>query len=258
MSCKNSRAGDRATVDVSTQPTARTLMVGGVGRGLTPPAVVLSAVFTLVFCCATLAFAVLRPVQVLPLLHPAPPIALRAADGTSVTLERMGGTIVVFQVSALRCALACADGHETLRRIQQRLAAAAPPVPVRLVTVMLDGDGRMRALAARAAALGAAPGWWQVATADPDQLKDIVGAGFGVYYTRARDGRVAFDPATILVDDRGVVRADYRTAAISADLLWRDIGLVAREAVSHGVDRALYGAAHLFLCYPRSGPTIGG
>ena len=145
----------------------------------------ISAVFIVLLACASLAFAVFRPVQVLPLLHPAPPVSLRAADGAPLALARLGGTIVVFQISALRCAPTCADGHEALHAIQQRLAAASLSVPVRLVTVVLDGDGRPRALAARRAAMGADPRWWQLATGGATQLKDIVGAGFGVYYTQA-------------------------------------------------------------------------
>jgi len=216
------------------------------------------AVLTVLLVCASLAFAVFRPVQVLPLLHPAPPVSLRTADGAAVGLARLGGTIVVFQISALQCTPPCADGHEALHAIQQRLATASLPVPVRLVTVVLDGAGRPGALAARSAAMDADPRWWQLATAVATQLKDIVGAGFGIYYTQGRDGRIALDPATIVVDGHGIVRADYRTAALSAVLLWRDIGLVAREAASRGAGRMLYGAAHLFLCYPRSALNIGG
>ncbi len=251
-------AGAVVTANASMQAAAPPTTRRAAQHAGVPAGVTIGAVCMLVLVCASLAFAVFRPVQVLPLLHPAPPVTLLGADGAPIALARLGGTIVVFQVSALRCAPPCADGHEAFLAVQQRLAAASTPVPVRLVTVVLDGDGRPQALGARRAALGADSRWWQLATGDATQLKNIVGAGFGVYYTQDRDGRIAFDPATILVDERGIVRADYRTAALSGGLLWRDIGLVAREAVSRGAGRMLYGAAHLFLCYPRSALNIGG
>ncbi|HYM91183.1 MAG TPA: SCO family protein [bacterium] len=216
-----------------------------------PVGVWICGAFVTLLVCATLAFAVFRPVQVLPLLRPAPPVSLRDADGVPVTLGRLSGAIVVFQFSALRCAAPCPDGHQALQQLQQRAAAAPLRLPVRLVTVVLDGQERPQALRARRAALGADSPWWQFATGDATQLKDAVGGGFGVYYAQDRDGRIALDPATVLVDERGIVRAEYRTAAPEAALIWRDIGLIAREASTRGAARALYSAAHLFLCYPR-------
>jgi len=200
--------------------------------------------------CTTLAFALFRPVQVLPLLRPAPPVALDDAAGAPIVLARLAGTILVFQFSALRCALPCDDGHQAFQQLQQRLAAKPLGLPVRLVTVVLDGQGRPRQLAERSASMGADPRWWRLATGDATRLKDVVGGGFGVYYAPGPSG-VAFDPATIVVDERGIVRAEYRTASPDAGLIWRDAQLIVREAASRGASRVLYSAAHLFLCYPR-------
>jgi len=204
-----------------------------------------------VVACAALAFALWRPVQVVPLLHPAPLLTFRDANGFPVTSAGLDGTIVLLQFSALRCAAPCPDGHAALQAIQRRFDASPPPVPVRLVTVVLDAGATSAALRARETAMGAAPRWWRAAAGDARALKNAIGAGFGVYYTADAAGRVAFEPATILVDGRGIVRAEYRTASPDVRRLARDLDLVVREAASRGPVRAAYAAAHLFLCYPR-------
>jgi protein SCO1 len=199
--------------------------------------------------CAALAFALLRPVQVLPYVKPAPPVALRDTAGRLVASARLGGTVLIFQVSALRCPGPCEDGHAALQALQRRLEAAPPAVPVRLVTIVLDGHRQPGAFRSRPRVLGTHPRWWNLATADPMQLKDMVGSGFGVYYTEDPSGRIAFEPATFLVDERGIVRAEYRTP--NPARIGRDLDLVLREASTQGAARAAYAAAHLFLCYPR-------
>jgi cytochrome oxidase Cu insertion factor (SCO1/SenC/PrrC family) len=223
-----------------------------VRRGSTiPPAVAACAVVVVAVCGTGLAIALLRPIQVLPFLRPAPPITLHDAGGAVVAPAATAGSIVLFQVSALRCPGRCDDGHAALQVVQRRLAAAPPSVPVSLVTIVLDGDGHSGALRRRAAALGADSRWWRLGTADAAALKNSVGAGFGVYYTADQNRRPAFEPATVLVDERGIVRAEYRTARPDPARMLRDLDLVLREASSRGAARAAYAAAHLFLCYPR-------
>ena len=117
------------------------------------------------------------------------------------------------------------------------------------MTIVLDGNREPGAIRGRAGVLGADPHWWSLATADPGQLKNMVGSGFGVYYTEDPSGRIAFEPATFLVDKRGIVRAEYRTP--NPARIGRDLDLVLREATTQGAARAAYAAAHLFLCYPR-------
>jgi protein SCO1/2 len=85
------------------------------------------------------------------------------------------------------------------------------------------------------------------------QLKQIIGGGFGVYYTASEDGSFVFDPTFVLVDGAGIVRARYRGETLNLTTLQRDIKLIAQEAQnSDGAMRLAYEAAHLFLCYPKS------
>lgn len=201
---------------------------------------------------SALVFALARPVQVLPLMQPAPAMSLRDSSGATVKTARLAGTVVVLQLSTLECSGSCADGHAALQRLQRRLQTSRPRVPVWLLTVLLDGSARPAAvLRERQTALAADPRWWRVVTADRGGLKAAIGAGLGVYYATDPSGRVAFEPATFLVDERGIVRASYRTASPDPGRIARDLDLVLREASSRGAVRAAYAAAHLFLCYPR-------
>jgi protein SCO1 len=234
------------TVGVELTPALRAPAASHAGGRFVGALVSLAAL-----AAAALLFAIVRPVQVLPLLQPAPPLVVRDADGGVIALANSPGAILVLQLSALRCAAPCADGLAAIQALQRRFETVPPRLPVRLVTVLLDGNVPPAAMRAQEAALGAHPRWWRVAGADPAALKDGVGAGLGIYYTVADGRRVTFDPATVIVDGRGIVRAEYRTAAPDPRRILSDLDLVVREASSRGAARAAYAAAHLFLCYPR-------
>lgn len=106
----------------------------------------------------------------------------------------------------------------------------------------------------------------------PVTTRLAVGAGFGIYVgtTQASpdgasgesgSGRqaagieseptVVYEPALVLVDDLGYVRARYEVRRLTGARLSRDLGLLVQEARADGASRLVYEAAHLFLCYPR-------
>jgi protein SCO1/2 len=200
---------------------------------------------------AVLVFAVLRPVQVLPRGAALPAFHLVDADGRGLTEWDALGAPTLFQLGYAGCGAACAPAEAALRAVQARLDA--PPeggLPVRFVTVSLDPADDRAALQRYAARLGAAPGRWRVAGGDPAQVRQLVGAGFGIYYTT--NGEMRFEPATVLVDERGLIRAVYRGAAPDPAVVLRDLRLLGDERRnSAGAGRLVYEAAHLFLCYPR-------
>jgi len=179
---------------------------------------------------ALVGFATLRPLTVLPRLGPAPGFALTDQDGRPLTSEDLRGSVVLYSF----------------------IAGCQPPcAPVRLVTIAVD-PAATPDLRATAAMLGADPARWTLASGEPARLKQIVGTGFGVFYGPAAGGAVAVDPALVLVDGWGLVRADYRAPLPPADQVLRDLRLVTDEArQSTGLARYAYEAAHLFACYPR-------
>lgn len=202
----------------------------------------------------TLAFAILQPVKVLPRISLAPGLALTDQDSQTLTSEALRGEIVLYSFTYTRCGERCAAQTSVLRALQQQLANLdTGAVPVRLVTISFDAAHDTPAvLRGFATDVGADLRQWQFATGEAAALKRAVGGGFQVYYAPAADGAFEFDPALVLVDGWGIIRAEYRTAAPALDRLVRDIRLVAEEARnSSGVGRYAYEAAHLFLCYAR-------
>ncbi|RDJ93514.1 hypothetical protein B4Q13_21400, partial [Lacticaseibacillus rhamnosus] len=83
----------------------------------------------------------------------------------------------------------------------------AEPLPLRAMAPARDTPAR---LTAYAAALGADLANWHFVSGDEVQLKQIIGGGFGVYYTASEDGSFVFDQTFVFVDGAGIVRAPYR------------------------------------------------
>lgn len=200
------------------------------------------------------AFVTLRPIQVLPRITLAPGFSLLDQSGTQLTNEDLRGHLVLYNFSYTNCAAPCQTTSETMQALQTRLDELdAGGIPVRLVTISVDPErDTPEVLHAHAAALGADPAVWSFATGPAERLKWIIGAGFGVYYAPRDDGSIALDPAFMLVDGAGILRATYRTATPDVERILRDLGLIVEEVQnSEGAARYAYEAAHLFLCYPR-------
>lgn len=202
----------------------------------------------------TLAFAILRPILVLPRITLAPGFALQDETGQRFTSEDLRGQLVLYNFTYTRCAAPCPATSDVMRAVQTRLdEVETGSIPVTLITISFDSEHDTPAVLSQYAAQATADAHnWRFLTGDADRLKWVIGGGFGVYYQANEDGSFIFDPAFMLVDGAGILRAEYRTAAPEIDRILRDIGLVAKEANnSQGAKRAAYEAAHLFLCYPR-------
>jgi len=200
-----------------------------------------------------LAFATLRPVQVLPRIRLAPGFLLTDAYGGRLTNEDMRGRLTLYNFTRTRCEAPCPQTSQVMQAVQARLGEIETDLPIELVTISLDPEyDTPAALQAYAQKWQADPQRWHLVTGDAERLKWIVGGGFGVYYAFKEDGRFTFDPAFMLVDGAGILRAEYRTASPDVDRILRDLRLVVQEVEnSTGAARYAYEAAHLFLCYPR-------
>jgi protein SCO1/2 len=201
-----------------------------------------------------IAFATLRPIQVLPRIRLAPGFSLADQDGAQLTNEDLRGQIVLYNFTYTGCAAPCSQMSAVMRAVQERLGEVdASGLPISLVTISFDPErDSPEALRAFAAGVGADPARWRFATGEATRLKYALGGGFGVYYAPNPDGTFTFDTLFVLVDGWGIVRAEYRTATPEVDRLLRDLRLVVAEARnSRGVAKYAYEAAHLFLCYPR-------
>jgi protein SCO1/2 len=202
-----------------------------------------------------LAFATLRPIQVLPRISLAPGFALTDQDGRRLTSEDLRGHLVLYNFTYTRCQAPCPQTTPVMRSVQDRLREVdtrGVPITITLLTLSFDPEHdtpeRLRAFANE---LGADTARWRMVTGDPTLLKYVLGGNFNVYYTPNPDGTYTFDPVFVLVDGWGILRAIYRTATPGTDRLLRDLRLIVQEVRnSTGAARLAYEAAHLFLCYP--------
>jgi protein SCO1/2 len=191
---------------------------------------------------AIVAFAVFRPITVLPRSTITPGFSLTDSTGRPISSESLRGRVVLFSFANERCAAACAAHQAATRELVLRMSAQPSEPPIAFVTVRVDG----RVADAAPPPTLSAGREWHVLTGDAAALKRVAGAGFGVYYDAEK-----IEPALVLVDGWGIRRAEYRMPQPSVDVIERDLGLLLNEIRnSTGMARYAYEAAHLFLCYP--------
>ncbi len=202
-----------------------------------------------------LAFAIGKPLRVMPRISLAPGFAFTNQDGAVRTSEDYRGKVTLYSFDYTGCREGCPQIAEQVAGFRQRLAANKPEgIDVALVTISVDPEHDTPEALARAAARypGDASIPWDWLTGDPLKTKYTVGGGFGVYYDKRPDNPTAlrFEPHFVLVDGWGIIRADYRTSQLDQNLVMRDLQAIANEARnSTGVARVAYEAAHVFRCY---------
>ncbi len=208
-----------------------------------------------VLVLALLAFSFFQPIQVLPRIALGPGFAFVDQTGQRLTNEDLRGHLVLYTFTYIGCqAPTCPQTSQTLQLVQQQLTKIdTRGLPVDLVTISFDPEHDTPAqLATFARQLGADPSIWHFVTGEPATLKNVIGGNLGLYYNRNADGSFTFDPAFVLIDGVGIVRAKYRMAELDPAIVQRDLELMASEARnSQGAARFAYEAAHLFLCYPQ-------
>ncbi len=201
-----------------------------------------------------IAFAVFRPVTVLPRITLGPGYSLTDQDGNRLTNEDVRGQIVLYNIMHTDCEPPCSEMSAIMQETQARLGEVQTGgIPVKFVSISINPDhDTPEVLREYAARHEANSDQWSFVTGPKDRLKWIIGGGFGTYFDQKEDGRIVFDPSFVLIDGGGILRAEYSTAVPNVDILLRDIQLLADEAQnSEGAARYAYEAAHLFLCYPR-------
>lgn len=215
---------------------------------------VVRAVYVIVGLMAfsTLAFAVFKPIKVLPRIGLSPGILLTDQDGQSLSSDSLRGKIVLYSFGYSGCTTPCQGARTVMQAVQRELKGKASAVPVKLVTISFDPARDTQPVLKRMGLeAGADPAQWAFATGEANRLKYAIGGGFQVYYGANAEGAFDYDPAMMLIDGWGILRATYRTPTPKLETVLRDIALLTEEAEnSEGVARYAYEAAHLFLCYP--------
>ena len=208
----------------------------------------------LVLAVATAAFATLKPVKVLPRIRLAPGYVLRTSAGTSLNSETGRGSVTVYSFVPSRCDEVCEQTEATVREIRERAAEEVDlgATPLRFVTVVLDAGATDAELADAAAHAGGGDDW-QFVSGTPEQLRNVVTAGFKRAVDEFDGAQDDFYSGYVIVDGWGIVRGDYRypTLRDDADKLVDHLGVLGSE-LRHpgGIASFAYGAAHVFACYP--------
>ncbi|MFN8484446.1 MAG: SCO family protein [Anaerolineae bacterium] len=204
---------------------------------------------------AVLAFAIGKPLRVLPRISLAPGFAFTNQNGMVRTSEDYRGKITLYSFAYTGCGAGCPQTADGVAALRQRLSENKPQdIDVALVTVSVDPEHDTPEALARFAAKypgdSAIP--WDFLTGEPMKTKYTVGGGFNVYYDKRPDNPTAlrFEPHFVLVDGWGIIRADYRTSQLDQSIVMRDLQSLADEARnSTGLAHVAYEAAHVFRCY---------
>lgn len=207
------------------------------------------------FIITGLAFAIFRPIEVLPRMRLVPGFTLVNQNAKSLSNEDLRGHIVLYNFTYTRCPAPCSNMNETMQTIQQNVSEIDfQGIPFSMVTISFDPEhDTPRVLKDHAESVGANPDIWQFATLNnPRLLKTIVGGSFEAYYEEQEDGSFDFMPTYVLVDGWGIVRGQYtyETLSSTVERITRHIGVLADEMEkSVGANKLVYEAAHLFVCY---------
>lgn len=198
-------------------------------------------------------FAIARPVQVLPRIAQAPAFMLTDQDGRWVSDADLRGSVLLINFAHTRCGERCAAMERSLLAVSDALRADGRlGTQVRLITISVDADGDTPpALRAYAARLNVAAPEWIFLTGSARELKQLIGGEYGVYYRLNGETVDLVDQRVVLVDETGLLRAEYDGTRLDPAIVLRDIGLVEQEANSSDAARPIYEAAHIFVCYPR-------
>lgn len=230
--------------------------VGAAEQFVTPRWMKATVGVVLVLISAAIAFAVFEPIQVLPRLRLAPGYSLTDQSGGNLTSEDVRGSVTLYTFVSLDCVDECREIDETMRFVQEEVAAGIDlgDTNFRLVTIVLDENPTVAALDTVAARSGADGKRWTVVGGDAAELQNVVASGFGRFFSQDdNQASVRFDPGFVLVDGAGVIRGDYRyqTLADDGEKLVRHIDVLSSELkYADGSAALAYEAAHLFLCYP--------
>ena len=201
------------------------------------------------------AFKIFQPIQVLPRMQLSPAFDLTDQSNERLTSEDLRGQFVLYTFTYTNCPAPCFNTNETIQEVQSRLnEVQLDGIDVSFVTISIDPErDTPEVLNSYAKNIGADTNNWKFATTtNKALLKTIIGSGFETYYEDKGNGDFALDPAFVLVDGWGIVRAEYRysTEVSNGDRILPHLGVLAEEVRnSKGTTKYAYEAAHLFLCY---------
>lgn len=198
-------------------------------------------------------FALVQPIQVLPLIGPAPAFELTNQYGDLFRSFDDTEHYTLYAFSATRDGTGFGDIIRFLQGAEVLLEENGWDDSVRFVVISVDPEhDESSVLQAKFEQLALDDSRYMFLTGPPVAVKLAVGTGFGVYYESPQlEDNFVYDQKLVLVDNAGIIRANYDMNYVNYDILERDFDLLFTEAAAEGVSTVAYSAAHLFLCFPR-------
>lgn len=200
-------------------------------------------------------FAIAQPIKVLPRVQTAIPFEMSDQNGDVYRYPDSARPINMYIVAAGWDDAAIAQAVEAIEVVHEYLAAEGIEDLIQFAWItpdpVNDDIHTIRSISARVPIVQTTGA--SFLTGAPTAVRFAVGAGLGIFVGPPPEegDRVFYEPALALVDDLGWVRGRYSLRDFNEHILLRDIGLLSAEVQAEGSERALYEAAHLFLCYPR-------
>jgi protein SCO1/2 len=221
------------------------------------------------FALVVLAFLIIKPVKVMPVLDDAPSYELTSAQGELLASADLAGKVALVDFIYTHCTTVCPAMTGQMLQVQEELIRRGwLGDQVELVTITFDpARDTPERLAAYSEQMGADPQHWHWLTGETLAIKQLVGGEFGVYFEQVPPDSASAEAAAaseagetarydfihstlfVLVDGEGRIRAEYQQM-LDINQVMRDISLVLRESRASGITRPIWQAAHLIEAYP--------
>jgi protein SCO1 len=161
-------------------------------------------------------------------IGPAPAFTLTAQDGQRLSLNELGGKVVVVTFIYASCVDACPLLTAKMAGLQDELGRDFGP-KVFFLSITVDPERDTPEILTRyAQAHGANLSGWAFLTGTPDEIR-AVARQYGIYHTKQAAGDVDHTFLTSLVDPRGTLRVQYMGIRFDPDELLRDLQSLLRE-----------------------------
>jgi protein SCO1/2 len=158
----------------------------------------------------------------LPRIAPAPEFSLISQDGAPVALADFRGKVVAVTFIYTLCTDTCPVLTPMMSFVQDRLGTDfAEKIVFISITVDPDRD-TPEALNEYAKAFGANPAGWFFVTGPTDVIRDVT-RRYGVFASKAVEGKVDHTFLTSIVDSHGILRVQYLGVRFDPEEFRRDL-----------------------------------